>query len=76
MVLNTTIQISIKEMEPHIKSRYHFALTSFARMFTPSKVDQRMFNFCREWSYGEGEAPLGSLVEVDNYFRHLWYRTY
>jgi hypothetical protein len=53
-------------MEPHIKSRYHFALTSFARMF----------NFCREWAYGEGEAPLGSLVEVDNYFRHLWYRTY
>ena len=64
--------ICTKEMEPLTKRRYWFAMSSFARMYTPPKVTQEMSDFCLGWALHEEEAPLDCLHHVDRYFRKLW----
>ena len=64
--------ICTKEMELPTKRRYWFAMSSFARMYTPPKVTQEMSDFCLGWALGEEVAPLDCLHHVDRYFRQLW----
>ena len=61
---------NIREMEPHIRQRYHFALSAFSRMYgvSASANDIHIKQFCSEWSYWEVSAPLQGLDEVDQYF--------
>ena len=66
------IAICTKEMEPPTKRRYHFALSSFSRMYGVPKVTQDMADLCFEWALGEEIAPLDCLNHVDRYFRELW----
>jgi hypothetical protein len=62
----------IREMEPHTRRRFHFAASSFSRIFGVKKVSEEMFKFCIQWSHGEESAPLDCLNHVDRYFRELW----
>jgi len=55
-------------MDPQIKKRYHFALSSFSRMHGFKKIDSVMRQFCLEWSTSNVNAPLNGLDEVDQYF--------
>jgi hypothetical protein len=64
--------MNTKEMEPRIKQRYHFAASSFSRMFGVPKVTQEMLDFCLAWAEQTMPAPLDSLTNVDIYFRRLW----
>ena len=64
--------ICTKEMELPTKRRYWFAMSSFARMYTPPKVTQEMSDFCLGWALHEEIAPLDDLNHVDRYFRALW----
>lgn len=64
--------IITKEMEPHIKQRYHFAASSFSRMYGPDKVTSEMMPFCYQWALTEEIAPLDCLYNVDRYFKELW----
>lgn len=59
-------------MDPHIKMRYNFALSSFARRYGVSKLSKEMTEFCLEWALGEEIAPLDCLNHVDHYFGQLW----
>ena len=60
---------TIREMEPHIKQRYHFATSAFVRMWGHSSLhDPRILDFCVEWAHREENAPLESLSDVDRYF--------
>ena len=70
--MDITTPTITKEMEPHIKQKYHFAASSFARMYGPDKVTTEMLSFCSEWSLTEEKAPLDCLNNVDRYFRELW----
>jgi hypothetical protein len=63
---------TIREMEPHIRQKYFFASSSFARIFGVPKVTKEMYEFCIEWAYWEEHAPLDCLNHVDRYFRQLW----
>lgn len=64
--------INIKETEPHIRQRYHFALSAFSRMYGVNSVNLDMQRFCYDWAKGKEEAPLEGLQEVDRYFKELW----
>jgi hypothetical protein len=58
----------IKEMEPLIKQRYHFAASAFVRMWGHSSLhDPKIVDFCVEWAYKEENAPLDNLI-LDQYF--------
>ena len=58
----------IKETEPHIKQRYHFAASAFVRMWGHSSLhDPRIVEFCIEWAHREENAPLDDTV-LDQYF--------
>jgi hypothetical protein len=58
----------IKAMEPHIKRRYDFVMSSFVRMHGNSVIHNHdIKQFCIEWSYREDNAPLQGLDEVDQY---------
>ena len=61
---------NIREMEPHIRQRYHFALSAFSRMYgvRTASNDIHIKQFCVEWSYWNVNAPLQGLDEVDQYF--------
>ncbi len=60
---------NIMEMEPHIKQRYNFAMSSFVRMHGHSSLNNHdIKQFCIEWSNWEVSAPLQGLDEVDQYF--------
>ena len=59
-------------MEPPIRQRFWFAVSSFARMYTPPRVTPQMEAFCYEWALSKENAPLGCLHQVDLYFRELW----
>jgi hypothetical protein len=67
-------QISTTGMEPHIKSRYEFAMSSFARMYGVKGVlnSPTIPTFCIEWAHTSKDIPEGSLTTVDFYFRDLW----
>jgi hypothetical protein len=58
----------IKEMEPHIKQKYHFAASAFVRMWGHSSLhDHKIVDFCVEWAYKEKNAPLDNFI-LDQYF--------
>ncbi len=62
-------------MTSHSDMRYNFAMSSFARMYGVNRVrdSHSIIKFCRKWSEVEEQiVPLGSLTEVDFYFRDLW----
>ena len=63
---------TIREMEPHTRQRFHFAASSFSRMFGVSHVTSEMLDFCIGWAEQTMPAPLEGLNEVDIYFRRLW----
>ena len=63
---------NMTEMEQRIKMRYAFAMSSFARMFTPNKMTWEMRSLCREWSEIDDQPPTGDLYKVDRYFLELW----
>ena len=67
--------MTMMEMEPHIKMRYDFAMSSFSRMYGVNRVKgtEEIVRFCRKWSETEDQIiPPGTLTEVDFYFRDLW----
>jgi hypothetical protein len=58
----------IRETEPHIRQRYHFAASSFVRMWGHKALnDHHIVQFCVDWSYREEHAPLQGLDEVDQF---------
>ena len=59
-------------MEPHTKQRFHFATSSFSRIYGVNHVTTDMIDFCYEWANTTEKAPLQGLTEVDVYFRNLW----
>jgi len=63
------------EMVPHIKMRYDFAMSSFARMYGVKAISrsESYYRFCKKWAdTGDENPPTGTLTEVDFYFRDLW----
>ena len=60
------------ETEQRIKMRHAFAMSSFARMFTPNRLTSEMRDLCNEWSQLEDQPPYGDLYQVDRYFLELW----
>jgi len=63
---------TIREMAPHTRQRFHFAASSFSRMYGVDKVTPEMIDFCAVWAEQTMPAPLEGLNEVDRYFRDLW----
>ena len=63
---------TIRGMAPHTRRRFHFAASSFSRMFGVDKVTTEMIDFCAGWAEGTDSFPLSGLSEVDVYFRRLW----
>jgi len=63
---------TIREMEPHTRQRFHFAVSSFSRMYGVDKATPEMIDFCAGWAEQTMPAPLEGLNEVDIYFRRLW----
>jgi len=69
------IVMTMMEMEHHTKSRYNFAMSSFSRMYGVNAINgsTSISKFCYEWANNEkNNVPLGSLTQVDFYFRDLW----
>ena len=61
--------------QSEITLRYNFAMSSFARMYgtRPASSESCITRFCDRWSKTEDQqVPLGSLTDVDFYFRDLW----
>ena len=67
--MNPTI---IRVMEPHTKQRFHFAASSFSRIYGVNHVSTDMIDFCYNWAITEQIAPLDCLDNTDRYFKHLW----
>jgi hypothetical protein len=63
---------NMTETEQRIKMRHAFAMSSFARMFTPNRLTSEMRDLCNEWSQIEEQPPQGDLYLVDRYFLDLW----
>jgi len=63
---------NMTEMEQRIKMRHAFAMSSFARLFTPNRITYEMRAFCREWSQNKEQPPQADLYKVDRYFLELW----
>jgi len=63
---------TIRAMAPLTRRRFHFAASSFSRMFGVDKVTTDMIDFCADWAEQTDPAPLSGLSEVDVYFRRLW----
>jgi len=63
---------TIREMEPHTRQRFHFAASSFSRIYGVNHVSSDMVDFCYEWALQDATAPLDCLNHVDRYFRQLW----
>ncbi len=71
--MSTMKVTNMTEMEQRIKMRHAFAMSSFARMFTPNKITYEMRSLCKEWSEDiEVQPPQGDLYKVDRYFVELW----
>ena len=62
----------IKEMAPLTRQRFHFAASSFSRIYGVPKVTEKMLGFCVEWATQEETAPLDCLYNVDRYFKEKW----
>jgi hypothetical protein len=63
---------TIREMEPHTRRRFHFAASSFSRIYGVDRVSSDMIDFCYNWAIKDDTAPLDCLNYVDRYFRELW----
>jgi hypothetical protein len=63
---------TIRAMEPHTRMRFHFAWSSFSRIYGVDHVSTDMVDFCYEWALQGEVAPLDCLNHVDRYFRELW----
>ena len=61
-----------KEMEPHIKQRFHFAASAFSRIYGVDKVTEAMLDFSHEWARTTMPAPSECLHSADRYFAELW----
>ena len=59
-------------MEPRIRQRFHFAASSFSRIFGVNRVTSEMIDFCIGWAEQTMPAPLEGMSEVDIYFKRLW----
>ena len=71
--MSTTKVTNMTEMEQRIKMRHAFAMSSFARLFTPNRITYDMRSFCKRWSEDiEVQPPYGDLYKVDRYFLELW----
>ena len=67
--------MTMMEMEQHIKGRYDFAMSAFARMYGVNYVmsSPDISRFCKKWSETEGqEAPHGTISEINFYFLDHW----
>ena len=62
----------IKEMAPLTRQRYHFAASSFSRIYGVPNVTEMMLGFCVEWATQKDTAPLDCLYNVDMYFKEKW----
>ena len=49
---------TIREMAPPIRQRFHFAGSSFSRIYGVSHVTSDMIDFCYEWVLQDSTAPL------------------
>jgi hypothetical protein len=58
-------------MEKKYKNRFNFAMSSFARMYGPRGITEKMCNLCKTWASNDIEPPTGSLTQVDFYFRDI-----
>jgi len=63
---------TIREMEPPIRRRFHFAVSAFSRIYGVTHVTTPMIDFCYNWAITEKVVPLDCLNHVDRYFRELW----
>ena len=63
---------TIREMEPRIRQRFHFAASSFSRIFGVNRATSEMIHFCIGWAEQTMPAPLEGMSEVDIYFKRLW----
>ena len=63
---------NMTEMEQRIKMRHAFAMSSFARLYTPNRITFEMRSLCKEWSEIDDQPPMGDLYKVDRYFLELW----
>ena len=70
--ISTMKVTNMTEMEQRIKMRHAFAMSSFARLFTPNRITWEMRALCREWSEIDDQPPTGDLYKVDRYFLELW----
>ena len=70
--MSTMRATNMTEMEQRIKMRHAFAMSSFARLFTPNRITIEMRSLCQEWSKIEEQPPQGDLYLVDRYFLELW----
>ena len=70
--MSTMKVTNMTEMEQRIKMRHAFAMSSFARLFTPNRITWEMRALCREWSEIDDQPPTGDLYKVDRYFLELW----
>ena len=67
--------MTMMEMERHIKLRYDFAMSAFARMYGVNHVmsSSDISRFCKKWAETEGqEAPHGTISEINFYFLDHW----
>ena len=70
--MSTMKVTNMTEMEQRIKMRHAFAMSSFARLFTPNRINHEMRQLCQEWSKIEEQPPAGDLYQVDRYFLEIW----
>ena len=63
---------TIREMAPPIRQRFHFATSSFSRIYGVTHVTGSMVDFCYNWATSDEVSPLDCLNHVDRYFRQLW----
>ncbi len=70
--ISTMKVTNMTETEQRIKMRYAFAMSSFARLFTPNNIVCEMRALCREWSQNGEQPPVGDLYQADRYFLELW----
>jgi len=70
--ISTMKVTNMTEMEQRIKMRHAFAMSSFARLYTPNRITFEMRSLCKEWSEIDDQPPMGDLYKVDRYFLELW----
>ena len=63
---------TIRAMEPHTRQKFHFAWSSFSRIYGVSHVTTDMIDFCYDWAKTDEVAPLDCLNHTDRYFREKW----